>query len=105
MARCCSPYDEVQSRGGGYAIHDCLVFNNDAILRYMKNSAYLLDKGLFFYGNEARITVGSGSYTCRIYVFYRTNFCPCLLNHIKDIQEPLALSLLTASSEKNAIKY
>ena len=26
MARCCSPCDEVQSRGGGYAIHDCLVF-------------------------------------------------------------------------------
>ena len=25
MARCCSPCDEVQSRGGGYAIHDCLV--------------------------------------------------------------------------------
>ena len=26
MARCCSPCDEVQSRGGEYAIHDCLVF-------------------------------------------------------------------------------
>ena len=25
MARCCSPCDEVQRRGGGYAIHDCLV--------------------------------------------------------------------------------
>ena len=25
MVRCCSPCDEVQSWGGGYANHDCLV--------------------------------------------------------------------------------
>ena len=34
MARCCSPYDEVQSRGGGYAIHDCLV------LTYVANFSF-----------------------------------------------------------------
>ena len=42
MARSCSPREEVQSRGGGYAIHDCLVLTQSPKLT--KGSYFILIK-------------------------------------------------------------
>ena len=59
MARCCSPCDEVQSRGGGYAIIDCLVIICGDALGFQtnwphkrgtvvnSNDKYLIDKNLY----------------------------------------------------------
>ena len=39
MARCCSPCDEVQSRGGGYAIHDCLVSHSQVSSKHSNDDS------------------------------------------------------------------
>ena len=58
MAMCCSPCDEVKSRGGGYAIHDCLVdnifvcsFNHSLKLQTIRTSDFCFQPDHGFVGN------------------------------------------------------